>query len=164
MKNYFKILLIAFWSLLNLNRIYSQNIIFKGGDNWESILKQSKVENKIIFVDAQTTWCVPCKEMEKLVFTDSLVYNFYNEKFINVKMDMEKGDGKILAKKYNVQYFPTYLFIDSNGNILHRNYSKMSINDFLNLGKNASNPYPFEQPHPHSFSHFLPTDAATAPQ
>ncbi len=131
--------LLTVLALMHCGLILSQNITFREESNWEKILAISKVENKFIFVDAQTTWCRPCKEMEKTVFTDSSVASFYNKNFISVKFDMEKGDGKMLTKKYNVYYFPTYLFIDSAGNLMHRNHSMMPVEAFLGLGKNALN-------------------------
>ena len=42
------------------------------------------------------------------------------QKFINVKYDMEKGQGVDLKSKYNVGVFPTYLFITGNGEVVHR--------------------------------------------
>ena len=125
---------------MNIKLAISQNIIFIEEDNWEKILSLSKAHNKLIFVDGQTSWCRPCREMEKSVFTDTAVAHFYNKNFINVKIDMEKGDGKMLSKKYNIHYFPTYLFIDSVGNLIHRNHGFTPIVSFLNLGKNAINP------------------------
>ena len=47
------------------------------------------------------------------------VADFYNTEFVCVKMDMEKGEGPALAKKYEVQAFPTLLYIDSKGELKH---------------------------------------------
>ena len=47
----------------------------------------------MIFLDAYASWCGPCKMLQKNVFTKKAVGDFYNSKFINVKMDMEKGEG-----------------------------------------------------------------------
>lgn len=58
--------------------------------SWEDILKKAKEENKLIFIDAYTTWCGPCKMMARNVFTDAEVGTFFNQNFINVKLDMEK--------------------------------------------------------------------------
>ena len=37
------------------------------------LMKLSTAENKLIFIDAFTTWCGPCKRMAKDVFPDSTV-------------------------------------------------------------------------------------------
>ena len=111
-----------------------QNATFK------SLLKKAKKENKLIFIDCYTSWCAPCKWMDKNVFVKKDVYDFYNSKFINLKLDMEKGEGIELAKTYAVKSFPTYLFIDYDGNVIHRSNSRMSAKEFIDEGKKALDP------------------------
>ena len=117
----------------------SDGIIFKKED-WSSILAQAKAEDKLIFVDAYTTWCGPCKKMDRDVFPQMEVGSFYNAMFINVKMDMEKGQGIKLARDYNVNAFPTFLFIDGEGKIMHRTAGFHDVNQFIALGNEAVNP------------------------
>ena len=117
----------------------SDGIAFKK-DDWSSILAQAKAEDKLIFVDAFTTWCGPCKKMDRDVFPQMEVGSFYNAMFINVKMDMEKGQGIKLARDYNVNAFPTFLFIDGDGKIMHRTAGFHDVNEFLALGNEAVDP------------------------
>ncbi len=117
----------------------SDGIVFKK-DDWSSILAQAKAEDKLIFVDAYTTWCGPCKKMDRDVFPQMEVGSFYNAMFINVKMDMEKGQGIKLARDYNVNAFPTFLFIDGDGKIMHRTAGFHDVNEFLALGNEAVDP------------------------
>ncbi|MDN3665784.1 thioredoxin family protein [Algibacter miyuki] len=114
-------------------------INFKNG-SFTSLLEIAKKENKLIFLDCYTSWCAPCKWMDKNVFTKPEVFSFYNKTFINVKLDMEKGEGPEIGKKYGVQSFPTYLFINHKGEVIHKSGSKMSAERFLDLGQNAINP------------------------
>jgi thiol:disulfide interchange protein len=81
----------------------------------EEAQKLAQQENKLIFIDLYTTWCGPCKLMAKNIFTLKSVGDHYNANFVNAKIDMEKGEGIDIAKKYDVKVFPTYLFIDGNG-------------------------------------------------
>ena len=85
---------------------------------WAEILKKAKAENKIIFFDAYTTWCGPCKLMQKNVFTRDDVAAVFNKDFINVKYDMESGEGLKLASKYPLEAYPTLFFIDPDGKIV----------------------------------------------
>ncbi len=117
----------------------SDGIKFKK-DDWSSILAQAKAEDKLIFVDAYTTWCGPCKKMDRDVFPQMEVGSFYNAMFINVKMDMEKGQGIKLARDYNVNAFPSFLFIDGDGKIMHRTAGFHDVNEFLALGNEAIDP------------------------
>lgn len=108
--------------------------------SFADILTKAKKENKMIFMDAYTTWCGPCKWMAKNVFPNDTAADFYNKNFINAKIDMEKGEGIDLAKKYNVSCYPTLLFIDSNGELVHRQSGGIPVKEFVQLGTDAMNP------------------------
>lgn len=79
---------------------------------WKEAVKEAKTQNKLIFFDAYTTWCGPCHKIQNNVFPDSDLGDFYNEHFINVKYDMERGEGVKLSRKYGIQVYPTLLFIN----------------------------------------------------
>ena len=70
---------------------------FKGTFN-EALVK-AKQENKILFVDFYAVWCVPCKKMAKTVFTQEEVGKYFNEHFISLQLDAEKGENVDIAKK-----------------------------------------------------------------
>lgn len=108
--------------------------------DWEHTLQLAQEQDKIIFVDAYTTWCGPCKVMSKNVFPQEKVGDFYNEHFVSVKIDMEKGEGLLFAKAYNVRAFPTFLFIDSKGNMVHKGLGSQSVEQFIELGEAATDP------------------------
>jgi thioredoxin-related protein len=110
------------------------------GTAWDDILAKAKTENKLIFMDAYTTWCGPCKKMTREVFPQKIVGDYYNDHFINVKMDMEKGEGVELAQRYSVQAYPTLLFISFDGSLVHRKAGYMEPPEFIALGKEASDP------------------------
>ena len=88
--------------------------------SFSEALKRAEVEDKLLFVDCFTTWCGPCKRLSKVVFKDSLVADYFNRHFVNLKMDMEKGEGVELRKKYGVHAYPTLLFINSSGEVVYR--------------------------------------------
>lgn len=105
---------------------------------FDELLAQAKKEDKVIFIDAYTTWCGPCKMMAAKVFPLEEVGNVYNEKFINAKFDMEKGEGPGLAKRYSVMAYPTYLFVDGNGDIVHKGIGYIPQEEFLALADAAT--------------------------
>lgn len=88
--------------------------------SFSEALKRAEVEDKLLFVDCFTTWCGPCKRLSKVVFKDSLVADYFNRHFVNLKMDMEKDEGVELRKKYGVHAYPTLLFINSSGEVVYR--------------------------------------------
>lgn len=106
----------------------------------EKLKQEARTEKKMIFIDCYTSWCGPCKWMEKNVFTLQSVSAFYNANFVNAKFDMEQGEGRILAGQYGVGSFPTYLFLNESGDVIHRSGSRMEAEDFIREGKIAVSP------------------------
>lgn len=101
----------------------------------------AKKHNKLIFVDAYTSWCGPCKWMAKNKFTNDTIADFYNTNFIAVKLDMEKGVGVDFAKTYAVKVYPTLLFINAEGKLLHKSVGAMGKTaSYIDLGLTALNP------------------------
>ena len=97
----------------------------------ETSLTKAKSDNRLIFVDCYTSWCGPCKEMSKHVFTQDSVADFFNAHFVNVKLDMEKGEGPALQKEFHVEAYPTYLLLNSNRKLIYRFVGGMPADTFL---------------------------------
>jgi len=131
--------LAIFSSLFIAALAWAQGIKFEDS-NFATILAKAKEENKLIFIDAYASWCGPCKLMVKNIFPLQTVGDFYNSHFINAKIDMEKGEGVGLAKKYSVKAFPTYLFINGDGEEVHRTLGYVEEKDFIQFAKDAEDP------------------------
>ncbi len=116
-----------------------QSIKFEDSD-FATILAKAKAEKKLVFMDAYAAWCGPCKLMEKNVFTDKNVADYYNQNFINAHFDMEKGEGKTLAAKYGIRSYPTLLFLNSEGEIVGKELGYIKTEEFLALGKKNNKP------------------------
>src|SRR5690349_25138928 len=99
---------------------FGEGINFENGD-WNSVVAKAKKEPKLIYVDVYTTWCGPCKILEKQIFPLKEAGDKYNKSFVNHRIGAEKGEGIELAKKYEVSGYPTHLFIDPvNGAVVYR--------------------------------------------
>ncbi len=118
--------------------IIAQGIEFQ--PSWEGTISKAKEENKLIFLDAYTVWCGPCKKMDRDVFSQKMIGDFFNKNFINIKLDMEKGIGKTLANQYNVKAFPTLLFLSFDGTMIHRVAGFHDPEEMLTLGKTVLDP------------------------
>jgi thiol-disulfide isomerase/thioredoxin len=125
--------------LLTLQFVQAADEIRFEHDAWTEVLAKASSQNKLVFVDAYTTWCVPCKMMAKTAFVDPKVAEFFNSHFINAKIDMEHDEGPELAKKYAVNAYPTLLFIDGNGALVHAAVGARSAVDLLRLGNDVVN-------------------------
>lgn len=114
-------------SLMLIQFVHGQDVQFFGG-SWEEALKQARLQNKYILVDAYTTWCGPCKRMDAEKFhSNKEVADFINEHFIAFKADCEKSPTAALAMKFKVISYPTLLFFNPGGQLVNRS-----------LGYNAS--------------------------
>ncbi|MFK7785783.1 MAG: thioredoxin family protein [Crocinitomicaceae bacterium] len=87
--------------------------------NLEAAKKKASKSGKLIFIDAYTDWCGPCKQMAATTFKDPEVGKFFNKNFVNLKVEMEKdADGREIARRYRVRAYPTLLIIDGDGNLV----------------------------------------------
>ncbi|WP_300671976.1 thioredoxin fold domain-containing protein [Soonwooa sp.] len=120
--------------------IWGQNAIKFEDSDFQSILAKAKKEKKLIFMDAYASWCGPCKLMEKNVFTDAKVADYYNKNFINAHFDMEKGEGVTLAQKYFIRSYPTLLFINGDGEAVGQELGYIETSEFIKLGEKYNKP------------------------
>ena len=110
----------------------AQGIRFEKGLTWTEIVAKAKAERKFIFLDCYTTWCAPCKFMSQYVFTQKAVGDYINTHFISFALQMDQTGldpnevqrnyslAKEIARDFGVDSFPTYLFFDSSGTVMHR--------------------------------------------
>jgi thioredoxin-related protein len=129
-------ILSAFFFIGGAIVLNAQGIVFEKGTFAEAKAK-AKAEHKLIFMDAFTVWCGPCKQLSKTIFPLQEVGDYFNQNFINVKMDMEKGEGIELAKAYAVNAYPTLIFLNANGELVHRTCGLMPKESLIEEAKNA---------------------------
>ncbi len=106
--------------------------------SFEEAKKEAKKSGKLIFIDAYTDWCGPCKRMAATSFKDPKVGEMFNKNFINLKIEMEKDkDGPELARKYRVVAYPTLLIIDGNGKLVKQSVGMKSSDQLIALAKSV---------------------------
>ena len=88
----------------------------------------------MVFVDCYTTWCGPCKYMTSNVFPQETVGDYFNPNFICLKIDMEKGEGPELVKRYGIRAFPTFLILRPDGSVSvsYTHLKKSSLREISN--------------------------------
>lgn len=133
------LLLAVFLNAFAFAQTEGEGIKFEHGA-WKETLARAKKENKLVMLDAFTSWCGPCKWMAKNIFPMKDVAEFYNKNFVSAKIDMEKGEGIDIAKKYAVMNYPTFLFVDGDGKLVHRICGSREAEAFIKAGKDAMDP------------------------
>lgn len=129
-----------------------KGIQFEHGLTWEQIIEKAKTENKYIFVDCYTTWCLPCKKMDLNVYPNDTVGRYMNEKFISIKVQMDTGKNdepsvqttyaiaRQFDAKYSIEAFPTFLYFSPEGKAVHKGIGMKSVAQFIIAAKEAQNP------------------------
>lgn len=104
---------------------------------WDEALKQAAAQHKYIFVDAYATWCGPCKMLKATTFKNNKAAVFYNKNFINVALDMEKGQGPQLAAQWGLQAYPTLIIFNAAGKPVLGTVGFIKADDLIKFGQAA---------------------------
>lgn len=108
--------------------------------NLKAAFERSKEEQKPVCLLCYASWCSHCANMRETVFNKPDVANFYNQHFICVEQDMEKGEGVELHSKFAIKSYPTIIFLDKNQTAIYRIEGEFSTWNFIQEGKNALMP------------------------
>ncbi|MBE7174056.1 MAG: thioredoxin fold domain-containing protein [Williamsia sp.] len=128
------VLIFLFWALL-LQAQEGSGVLFQKELSWSQLLDSAKKENKMVFVDIYTDWCMPCKRMEKEIFSLKNVGDTFNSKFINYRLNAEQGEGINIAKRYGVDGYPYFVFVDGSGALY---YSMLGYRDEQQILQDAA--------------------------
>ncbi len=118
--------------------VSAQGIVFEQNKDLNTALSKAKAENKLVFIDAYAEWCGPCKVMARDIFPLKEVGDFFNVHFVNLKLDMEAKENLEIAKKYEVKAYPSYLFLNANGELVHKGLGSMPADKFIEVAKVAA--------------------------
>lgn len=131
---------------------FAQGVVFDETHSWAEIKARARKENKYILLDCYATWCAPCVEMIKNVFSREDVGALLNEKFITVKVQTDKtekdnahvkswyADGEMIARNYELVSLPTFLFFSPDGTFVHRLPGTYDAPTFIKLCTEALDP------------------------
>lgn len=128
-----------------------KGVVWETSLNWNKIKSKAQKEKKFIFVDCYATWCGPCKKMDREVYTNDTIGNFFNEHFISVRIQMDSTAhddartksffkvGKELEHKYMIQGYPTMLFFTSDELLIGKELGFKNVEELENTAKKLTN-------------------------
>ena len=100
-------------------------------------IEEAKLKDQLVFMDFYTDWCTPCKMMDKDVYSDLAIAKLFNDNFVNLKVNCEKGGGPNLALLYQVYAYPALIFVDHNGRVIVRKDGSAYHTELTNLANEA---------------------------
>lgn len=93
--------------------------------SYEQAAAQAKASNKLILADfTGSDWCIWCKRLKAEVFDTAEFKTWATANIVLLELDYPRGKAQDaatrrqnvgLAKKYNIEGYPTILFLDANG-------------------------------------------------
>ncbi len=87
--------------------------------DWNAAREAARKSDKPIMIDFYTDWCGWCKKLDRDTYSDKRVQALLKQGFVPLKLNAEKN-GRQLAQKYGVRGYPTILFVNADGKVLHR--------------------------------------------
>ncbi len=90
-----------------------------------------------VIIDFYADWCVPCKELDAMTFTDKNVIE-ESKRFKRYKIDLTSTvseQTQLAMKKYSIVGVPTVILFDSDGNEVKRITSFVKADEFLKMMK-----------------------------
>jgi len=132
--------------VLTAFRYYGTAEVAEGGieffqGTWKEALEKSKQENKPIFLDISASWCGPCKMLKRNTFSNKEVGAYFNERFVNVALDGEIGEGKDLANQLAIRGYPSLFVMDNNGKTLDATAGYHDPKALLKFGESGLKKY-----------------------
>lgn len=109
------------------NNVYNTTVIdVQSEKQLETLIDSISKTNKILLIDFYATWCIPCKNMSKIL--DKVVEQFEKQVvFCKVNIDNIPA----LASIYNIRGVPTILLIDSTGKELKKLVGEQEYQDLI---------------------------------
>lgn len=122
------LLTIAFAAVLSLPQAPAEEHAFR-----ELSLPQATElaarEEKIVMIDFYTTWCPPCKELDRTTWKNVDVIAWLRDNSIAIKIDAEKE--LEVAKQYKLTGYPTLVFVRPGEGELDRHIGYLSAEAFI---------------------------------
>ncbi len=135
----FRIFKIIFSSLVIVVAVWMLWPVEKKSPAWETFsiesYETSIQQNDKMIIDFYADWCIPCKELDALTFSDEKVIEKSTE-FKTFKVDMTKtmsDETTEIREKFKIIGMPTVLIINSNGKEVKRLTGFINADEFLEM-------------------------------
>ncbi|HTN16057.1 MAG TPA: thioredoxin family protein, partial [Chitinophagaceae bacterium] len=78
-----------------------------------------------------TTWCVPCKVLDKMIFKNDSIAGEISKNFVVLKYDAERDTTHHLSLKHHICSYPTTVVLTADGRLIRKMYGTGSGGSLL---------------------------------
>lgn len=115
-------LALLFLTQLSLMRYSNAQSLTVIEQDYNQALQLAQQQQKLLLVDFYTTWCGPCKLLDKLVFRDTAVGNSMARHFIVLRYNAEKDSVYQLTQKHHIGMYPSAVVLNNQQRIVLQQY------------------------------------------
>ena len=135
----FRIFKIIFSGLVIGAAVYMLYPVDRNSPDWQKFDEISYAaaldNNQKMIIDFYADWCIPCKELDALTFSDQRVIALSKE-FVTYKVDMTKtmsDETEKIREIFSIKGMPTVLVINSKGEEAERITGFVNADEFLHV-------------------------------
>lgn len=82
--------------------------------DYDKAIARAKRLKRPLLIDFAASWCVPCRLMDRTVWSDESVQKAITNDFVPLRIDMDAKHAPPLIEKFKVEFVPTMLIVDSD--------------------------------------------------
>ncbi len=123
MKRLFYLLAIMFVASTTYGQVKFKDI------SLEAALNEARQNEKYLFVSCYSSINADIsRRFSSTIYNNKDVAELMNDKFVNIRLDIDKGDGPFFHREYNIIVSPTFIILDSDGKEISRSVSVAGYN------------------------------------
>jgi thiol-disulfide isomerase/thioredoxin len=88
--------------------------------DYELAKRTAQQQQKLLIIDFYTTWCVPCKMLDKTIFKNDSIAGEIAKNFVVLRYDTEKDSVHNLSLKHHVCSYPTTVVLTADGKMISK--------------------------------------------
>ncbi|NWG26944.1 MAG: thioredoxin fold domain-containing protein, partial [Ignavibacteriaceae bacterium] len=133
----FRIFKIVFSVLIMAVGVYALIPSDTNSVDWQPFTEDalSEISGRGVIIDFYADWCIPCKELDAITFSDPEVIALSKE-FETYKADMTKSlspEVESLRNRFKIVGVPTVLVLNSNGEEIERITGFVNAKEFYKI-------------------------------
>lgn len=99
--------------------------------NYNTAMEQAKKMNRPMLLFFHSEHCSGCKAMIAKTLPDGKVASQVDQRFVPAMFEISEKPNSDLVKKYNIEWTPTFIIADSNGNEAYRTIGYLPPDDYM---------------------------------